>query len=126
MVFHESPREACFVLTEISGNLREFRGEGNLGILYVLLFPPNPDGRPPPPLREGCAIPFSAAATAQSIGVLSKLRNVGVLSKLRNVRVLSKLRNVRVLNKLRNVRVLKQTQEYRSPKKTQRCIVLLK
>ena len=36
-VFHEYLQEACFVLTEISeisGNLREFTGECNLGILY--------------------------------------------------------------------------------------------
>ena len=34
LVFHEYLLEACFVLTEISGNLREFTGECNLGILY--------------------------------------------------------------------------------------------
>ena len=33
-VFHECLQEACFVLTEISGNLREFTGECHLGILY--------------------------------------------------------------------------------------------
>ena len=35
--FRESLQEACFVITdvsEISGNLREFTGECNLGILY--------------------------------------------------------------------------------------------
>ena len=34
MVFHESIQEACFILTEISGNLRQSSGECNLGILY--------------------------------------------------------------------------------------------
>ena len=33
-VFHEYLQEACFVLTNISGNLLEFTGECNLGILY--------------------------------------------------------------------------------------------
>ena len=33
-VFREYLQEACFVLTEIPGNLREFTGECNLGILY--------------------------------------------------------------------------------------------
>ena len=33
-VFHEYLQEYCFVLTDISGNLREFTGECNLGILY--------------------------------------------------------------------------------------------
>ena len=32
-VFHKYLREYCFVLTEISGNLRESTGECNLGIL---------------------------------------------------------------------------------------------
>ena len=32
-VFHEYLQEACFDLAEISGNLREFTGECNLGIL---------------------------------------------------------------------------------------------
>ena len=32
--FHENLQVVCFVLTEISGNLREFTGECNLGILY--------------------------------------------------------------------------------------------
>ena len=31
---NEDIQETCFVLTEISGNLREFTGECNLGILY--------------------------------------------------------------------------------------------
>ena len=33
-VFHGYLQEVCFVLTEISGNLREFTGECNLRILY--------------------------------------------------------------------------------------------
>ena len=33
-VFHKYLQEVCFVHTEISGNLREFTGECNLGILY--------------------------------------------------------------------------------------------
>ena len=33
-VFHEYLQEACFVLTEMSGNLCEFTGECKLGILY--------------------------------------------------------------------------------------------
>ena len=33
-VFHEYLQEAWFILTEISGNLREFMGECNLGIHY--------------------------------------------------------------------------------------------
>ena len=41
-VFHENLQEACLVLAEISGNLREFTGECYLGILYssFLLKPP--------------------------------------------------------------------------------------
>ena len=31
---NEDIQETCFVLTEISGNLREFTGECNLGIMY--------------------------------------------------------------------------------------------
>ena len=34
IAFRESLREANFVLTEISGNLKEFAGECNVGILY--------------------------------------------------------------------------------------------